>query len=185
MSDDEVVSVPAPARVGSNADLARRMDRMEQRQDNQETQLRELASVTAEIRLGVQHGGELSKLRFDAIEGGLNTQRIMLSDFIKRMEGLISGETQTAQSKQLLEEYSKFRTNTTERLDAIEDRTARIDAEEVLKRLKAQEDRALRIDSRNSGIFASFTGAKAVLLVGAAIASPVITIIAILFNVQQ
>lgn len=166
MSDaDEVASTPAPARVGSNADLARRMDRMEQRQDNQETQLRDLAAVVSEIRLGVAHGSELSKLRFDALDTGLNASRTDLAAFMKRIEAIMSGEIQTAQGKAMMDQYTAFVR------ESIEDR------KNIRDRVDVIEEDHIRRDAARQGISGLLSGTKGVVLVIAAIASPIIAVL--------
>ena len=155
---------------------------MEQRQDTLESKVTDLAAIVSRVETNQSHATELSKLRFDALDNGLGSLTGQLKDFIKRMEGLISGEIQTAAGRQMLDEYNRFRQTTTNRIEAIEDRTVRLDAEDVTRRLKAMEDRALRIDSQRQGVFATFSGTKAFVLVVAAIASPVVTVIALILR---
>lgn len=162
MALDDDSAPAAPTRVGSNADLARRMDRMETRQDTMESKVTDLTAVVTRVEQNQNHVAELNKLRFDALDTGVKTVDTKVSAFITRMEGLLTGEVQSHAT----EEYAKFRNSTESRLEAI-------------------EDRAMRVDARNQGIFATFTGSKAVILVIAALASPIITIVAILLNSNQ
>lgn len=132
---------------------------MEQRQDNQETQLRDLAAVVGRVELNQAHGIVVADLRFTAIDSAMKTQHATLTAFIARFEGLLSGEVKT----NLTNAYDNFRIDTEARLDAI-------------------EKRATRNDAKSAGVFAAFTGAKAVILMLAAIASPLIAAVAIIVS---
>lgn len=100
------------ARPGSAADLSRRMDRMEQRQEGFDQRLSSLAASVARVEQNQDHASELNKLRFDALDAGMRSLQIQLADFIKRVEGLVSGEVQTEQMRQgreMVADYQRWR----------------------------------------------------------------------------
>lgn len=100
------------ARPGSAADLSRRMDRMEQRQEGFDQRLSSLAASVARVEQNQDHASELNKLRFDALDAGMRSLQIHLADFIKRVEGLVSGEVQTEQMRQgreMVADYQRWR----------------------------------------------------------------------------
>lgn len=107
-------------RPGTGADLSRRMDRLEQ---NHETLSKEVANLTSTVSLveaNQRHADELHKLRFDALDSGLTSLRADLKGFMARVEGLISGEVQTPQTRQgqeLVADYQRWRTSVEERFD--------------------------------------------------------------------
>lgn len=121
MSDDETTVSPAPpgARAGSGPDLARRMDRMETRQEAQEAEVKVLSATVSRVELNQKHAEELNVLRFASLDTAVNSTkaavdavRADLSGFMKRIEGMLTGEVQTAQSKQAAEvmaDYVKWR----------------------------------------------------------------------------
>ena len=100
------------ARPGSAADLSRRMDRMEQRQEGFDQRLSSLTQSVARVEQNQEHATELNKLRFDALDSGMRAIGAQLSDFIKRIEGIMSGEVQTNQTREgqaLVAEYREWR----------------------------------------------------------------------------
>jgi hypothetical protein len=110
-------------RAGSNADLARRMDRMEQRQEKQEAETAVLSAAVARVEINQSHAAELAKLRFDGLDTGMKNmdERLgkqigeltgHLDRFITRIEGVISGDVQTTQQRQgeaLVKDYQEWR----------------------------------------------------------------------------
>lgn len=103
-----------PTRTGSGPDLARRMDRMEQRQDSIETEVRTLAATVSRVELNQQHGTELAKLRFDALDNGMRAGFSELNSFQSRIEGMLDGTIQTAQQRQgaeMVADYLVWRKN--------------------------------------------------------------------------
>lgn len=125
MSDDETI----PSRPGSSADLSRRMDRMERRQDSTDVKVTDLAGVVARVEVNQNHAIELNQLRFTALDNGLRalasdvSQKLQgltdeLSGFMKRINGLVSGEQTTAQGQRMLAEYEKFKGDTEEFINA-------------------------------------------------------------------
>jgi hypothetical protein len=107
MSDEEPT-----IRVGSSADLARRMDRIEQRQEKQEAEMGVLTATVARVEINQNHAAELTKLRFDALERGVGDVAGTLKVFMGRIEGILSGEIVTQQSKagqEMVADYREWR----------------------------------------------------------------------------
>lgn len=114
MAEDE-----APVRVGSSVDLARRMDKIEARHETLETEVRNLTVTVGRVETNQAHAEELNKLRFDSQKTSLDTLGAKLDQFIARIDGIISGEVQTAQTRQgqeLLAEWTEWRKETSEKL---------------------------------------------------------------------
>jgi hypothetical protein len=167
-NDDETISSP---RAGTYADLSRRMDRMDQRQDTLESRFGELTAVVARVDENQHHSTELAKLRFDALDSKVALISTDLKGFMTRMEGIMTGEIKTAASRDLaaakeqaeregakiMREWSEWR-------------------EELDTRLEAMEDR----EQRRAGFAQAFTGTKAVILMIMAIASPIVAAIGII-----
>lgn len=112
-TNDDDISLPAAPRSGSGLDLARRMDRMESRQDSMETALHAQSAVIARVELNQTHSEELNKLRFSAIDTSIANLTGTVGAFITRIEGIITGEVETAQSKQgrdMVADYLSWRT---------------------------------------------------------------------------
>lgn len=110
MPDDDMPST----RPGSAVDLSRRIERLEHKYDD-------LAATIARVELNQQHGDELNRLRFDALDNAVKATSLDLKGFMARIEGLISGETETVQSRQgreLVADYQKWRATVDDRLDA-------------------------------------------------------------------
>ena len=97
------------------------MDRMEARQDSIETEVRTLAATVARVETNQIHSTELNRLRFDALDSGLRAVSGQLADFLKRFEGILSGEVDTAQSRagrELVEDYREWRASVDAALDS-------------------------------------------------------------------
>jgi hypothetical protein len=107
-NDDEQVS--PTARAGSGPDLARRMDRIEGRQDSIELEVRTLAATVGRVELNQQHATELAKLRFDAIDNGMKAGFAELGVFQQRIEGILDGTIQTQQQRQGAEMVADYLT---------------------------------------------------------------------------
>lgn len=145
---------PAP-RPGTNADVGRRVDRLESRVDD-------LAATVARVELNQKHSEELNALRHDALKGGLDTLTGTVSQFMGRIEGIIAGDVETNQTRQgqaLVADYMKWRGDVDRRLDEQDVRNA-----------------------RGEGVWVALGGAKGAILMAAAVASPLITIVAILVS---
>src|SRR5689334_7250190 len=123
MSDDSD-STPTPTRAGSGADLARRMDRMEARQDTAETALNNLSATVLRVEHNQTTSDKLNELRFAALQTKVDTVGATLNEFIKRIDGIISGEIETAQTRQgsqIMADYLAWRAKTDARIEAVED----------------------------------------------------------------
>lgn len=168
MSDTDSMETSAP-RAGTGADLARRMDRMENRQDSMEQTLANLGATVARVETNQAHAEELNKLRFESQKQGLDTLTGTVGAFIARIDGIISGEIETAQSKQglrIMTDYLAWR----ERVDT------HIDESTVLHASQA---------SQRQGMIFALSGAKATILLAAAIASPIVAIVVALIRSTQ
>jgi hypothetical protein len=110
-NDEDQMSSP-PSRAGSGPDLARRMDRIEGRQDSIELEVRTLAATVGRVELNQAHATELAKLRFDAIDNGMKAGFSELGAFQQRIEGILDGSIQTQQQRQgaeILADYLSWR----------------------------------------------------------------------------
>ena len=164
MSDDELTPA-TPPRAGTFADLSRRMDRMELRQDNAENRLTELTASVTRIELNQSHATELSKLRFDSLDTGLNALKLQVSDFSKRFEGIMSGDIETPQLRQqrdLLANWSQWRHEVDELHDAREVERA-----------------------KNEGVVIALRGLKGALIAVAVVAGPVIAVVGLVLNMLR
>ena len=71
-----------------------------------------MSAAVARLSQNQDHATELSKLRFDALETGMRGIGSQLAEFIKRVEGMVTGEVQTEQMRQgqaLVTDYRKWR----------------------------------------------------------------------------
>lgn len=106
-------SVPFP-RTGSGADLARRVERLE-------GSVSGLTGAVQAIELNQKHAETVTNLRFNAIDTAVAANTKALSDFMARVEGIITGEIQTAggrQGAELVADYKTWRTSVEKRLPA-------------------------------------------------------------------
>src|SRR5690349_5965607 len=168
MSDEDTLTPTPSTRPGTGADLARRMDRMETRQDNMETALHSLSATVARVETNQTHAEELNKLRFDSQKTSIDTMAGKLDAFIARIDGIIDGTVETAQTRQAKEvmaEYRAFVGDTKTRLGNLEDRN-------------------LERDAQTGGVVLALSGAKAVALFLLAAAGPVVALIIALLNHQ-
>jgi hypothetical protein len=108
-NDEDQMSSP-PSRAGSGPDLARRMDRIEGRQDSIELEVRTLAATVGRVELNQTHATELAKLRFDAIDNGMKAGFSELGAFQARIEGILDGTIQTQQQRQGAEMVADYLT---------------------------------------------------------------------------
>jgi len=71
-----------------------------------------MSAAVARLSQNQDHATELSKLRFDALETGQRAIGAQLTEFMKRIEGVMTGEVQTEQMRQgreLVEDYQSWR----------------------------------------------------------------------------
>jgi hypothetical protein len=88
------------------------MDRIEQRQDGIEHEVRSLSATVLRMETNQEHAVELNKLRFDALDMGIKAVTGQLESFIKRIEGMLTGEVETVQSREsraLVADYQTWR----------------------------------------------------------------------------
>lgn len=108
---------------GSYIDLSRRMDNMEENHRVLSKEVGQLTGTVGRVELNQKHAEELTKLRFDSLDTSITSQSGKLDAFIQRIEGIITGEVQTAQGKQgveLVADYQKWRATVEERFDRTE-----------------------------------------------------------------
>lgn len=157
--------LPTP-RAGTYADLSRRMDRMENRHEDLATQVRSLAASVQRVEQGLDHAEKLNELRFNAQNQSLATLDAKVSAFITRIEGIIEGTVETGmsrQNKQMLDDYFAWRRATDTHLDSID-------------LLHAERDAA-----RKTGL-TFLSGAKGLVIMLAAILSPLIAAVSVLLS---
>ncbi|HET7070148.1 MAG TPA: hypothetical protein VFI40_04945 [Nocardioides sp.] len=114
----------SPARAGTNADLARRMDRLEGRQDGVEKEVRDLAVTVGRVESNQKHADELSLLRHQALETGIKSLGGQFSDFTRRFEAILTGEVETVQMKQgqaMLLEWNDWRKTVNGEIEALQE----------------------------------------------------------------
>jgi hypothetical protein len=160
MSDTDDSTAPL-SRTGSGADLARRMDRMEARQDATEAKLGDLTVIVTRVEENQKHSDTVAALRHDAMATSLGGLTSTVDIFIKRIEGILTGEVQTAQSKQgqaLIADFTAWRS-------------------EVDRRLRTIDEEAVISRSKQQGVIFALSGAKAMLLLIAAFLAPVVAVI--------
>lgn len=139
---------------------------MERRQDAIEGKVTDLAAIVGRVELNQTHATELATLRFNAVDSAVKTIDGTLERFMGRINAIVSGEVklpQAAAGEKMVAEYMEWRKAVDQRLETVED------------------ERSIAI-ARNAGVFAVFGGAKATVIALAAIASPVITVIALILK---
>jgi hypothetical protein len=88
------------------------MDRIEQRQDGVEKEVRTLAATIGRVEVNQEHAAEVNKIRLDALDAGIKLVSVQVTDFMRRIDGMITGEVETAQSRsgrELVADYKKWR----------------------------------------------------------------------------
>ncbi len=151
----------SPTRPGSSADLSRRMDRMERRQDTIETKVTDLAGVVGRVELNQKHAEELSILRFNALDGAVKNIDGTLERFMGRINAIVSGEVklpQAVQGEAMVADYILWRKEVTAELGL----------------LKSQN---VRQSGVNAGIGATFGTGKAFVVTGAAVVTAAIAVL--------
>ena len=125
MANPEEEPTPSASyKTGSGPDLARRMDRMEDWQRTTEKTLSDQGLTIALVAKDVSHMETMNAQRFGSLEKALGSIETMLTAHMKRVEGVISGEIETPQTKQgqaIIAAYEKKRDEVDARLDALED----------------------------------------------------------------
>jgi hypothetical protein len=96
------------------------MDRMEEKHDDLAREVQGLTATVARVELNQTHAAELNTLRFSALDTAVGGIGGKLDNFINRIEGIVSGEIVTAQSKsgaEMVEDYRTWRSGVEDRLD--------------------------------------------------------------------
>lgn len=144
---------------------------MEVRHEDLAKDVATLTATTAQVVQNQKHAEELNELRFKSLDQHVGSLGSDLKGFMNRMEGIMTGDIKTAAARDLEEakavaerdggkimaEWTEWRRDTDRRLDGQDLRNA-----------------------RGEGIFMTLGGAKGVAIMLAAIASPVITVIALI-----
>lgn len=141
-------------RTGSYADLSRRVDKLEETVGS-------LSGAVSRVEVTVEHVRQLSELRFNSLETALKVIDGNLAGFMRRIEGVMTGEIETAQTRQgqkILADYEAFR----ERMEAHVEESNLIHASAAAK---------------GEGVVLALSTGKAFLLLLIALAGPVITIL--------
>lgn len=133
---------------------------MEARQDTTENELRNLTASVIRVEQNQVHATDLNKLRFDALQAGIEQVGSTLTEFVKRMDSLLTGETQTTQTRQLMTEYTEF-------------------VKEVKDHIKESNAVHAAAAGRSEGVVFALTGGKAIILTIAALAGPILAILAL------
>lgn len=109
------MSEETTGRPGSAADLSRRMDALERNHNT-------LAGTVQLIEANQRHAEELNKMRFESLETAVKGVGTDLKGFMLRIEGMISGEVETVQSREgraLVADYKKWREKVDTTLDQV------------------------------------------------------------------
>jgi len=144
MAEDDISTVTP--RSGSGADLSRRMERMEARQDTIEGKVNDLAAIVTRVELNQQHATELATLRFNAVDTAVHTIDATLERFMGRINAIVAGEVklpQAVQSEEIVKDFIAWRKTVDERIS----QTPRSEwREQVEDRLDKQDIRNGRLD---------------------------------------
>lgn len=154
-ADDE--TQPRP---GTYADLARRIERMEVKHEDLAKEVAGLTATTGQVVLNQKHAEDINELRFKSLDTAVGLIGTDLKGFMARVEGILSGDIQTASSRQglaVIEDYNAWRKEVDARLDASDTREA-----------------------GRKGVLSALSGAKGIILMVAAILSPIVAAIGII-----
>lgn len=119
-----------------------------------------LTATTGQVVLNQQHAEAINELRFKSLDTAVGQIGGKLDVFISRVEGILSGDIQTASSRQglaIVEDYNSWRKDVDARLDAQDTREA-----------------------SRKGVLSALTGAKGIILMVCAILSPIVAAIGII-----
>ena len=139
---------------------------MENRHEDLASQVRNLAASVQRVEQGLDHAEKLNELRFNAQTQAVGALDSKLTLFVNRIEGIIEGTIETAQTrqgKQMMEDYFAWRKATDLSIDS----------------LQAEQ---LRSSARSAGISSVLTGTRGVILLVCSILSPLIAAIAIIVS---
>ena len=107
-----------------------RLSRLEAKYDDLAKQVEGAVHTIARVEQNQTHAEELNKLRFGALDTAVSTLSSDLKGFMARIDGILTGDVETAQSRQgreLIVDYQKWRAATDGRLDAQDVRNGRLD----------------------------------------------------------
>lgn len=93
-------------------DTARRLDRIEAKYDDLSGRVDGLAGTVERVELNQKHAEELNRLRFDALDAAQKATHEDLKQFMRRIEGIITGEVQlpsAVEGKALVDDYKRWR----------------------------------------------------------------------------
>lgn len=118
-------------RPGSTADISRRVDRLERNLEELSRDFAQLTGTVNRVEANQNHAEELNKLRFTALDTSVSSLSTDLKGFMARVEALITGEADTAASREgraLVADYHAWRREIQEQVDANTDRISQTDA---------------------------------------------------------
>lgn len=93
---------------------------MEKKHDELAKEVVSLTKIVNRVEQNQEHATELNKLRFDALDLGVKSVSGQLTDFIRRIDGVLTGEietTQTRAGREVIEDYKEWRGEVDHRLD--------------------------------------------------------------------
>jgi hypothetical protein len=159
------------------------MERMEQRQDNMEAKVSDLATVVNRVELNQQHATELATLRFNAVDTAVKNIDGTLERFMGRINAIVSGEVQLPQNQAIMNAYLEWQRGVEARFGELDpglkDRVAELEAKAIdplNARVRILEDRSVR----EQGVFATFGATRTFILAFMAVLGPIVAIISIL-----
>lgn len=137
---------------------------MEQKHEELAKEVTALTATVGRVEQNQAHATELNKLRFDALDAGIKSFGAQLGDFMKRVEGIISGEVETTGSRQgqaIIADFTGWRKS--------------VDAD--LATLLSQNVRQSGI---NAGVGATFGTGKAIVVTAASVVVAVCAVLNLL-----
>ena len=84
------------------------MDRLEANHESLTREVSSLAGTIARVEQNQNHAEELNKLRFTSLDTAVGSLTADLKGFMARIESLISGEADTAQTREGRERYADY-----------------------------------------------------------------------------
>jgi hypothetical protein len=149
------------------------MDRMESRHEDLAKEVATLTVTTGQIVLNQKHAEDLNELRFKSLDSAVGLLATDLKGFMTRIDGIITGETETIQARQgreLVADYMTWRKATDQRLTIIED------VPTLITRVDNLEDAA----QRRGGAIDTMIGAKGIALMIASFVAVTVSIISLM-----
>lgn len=156
-------------RAGTYADLARRMDRQEERHEDLAKEVAGLTATMGQVVQNQKHAEELNELRFKAQNTAVSQLDTHITDvahdlkgFMLRIDGIISGEVETVQTRQgqaIIADFMSWRKGVDSRVDVLEDAA-----------------------ERRGGVMDALRGGKGLVLMLCAIFSPIVAAVGIIIT---